>query len=170
MKILSRRFITSLVLCATLWFVIAEFEADSVPFGIPVIAIAALTMSTLTRVRDLRLSPFHAVYFAAFFLWNSVSGGIDVARRALSPSLPVDPGFIEFRSRISAESARVFFCHVVSQTPGTYVADFTDDGLLIHALNRSQSIEQNLRTLETRVARLFGVPLKGDGEAEEGSS
>lgn len=169
MKILSRQNLTSLVLCTTLWLVIAEFEPSSVTLAVPVIAIAALTMAGLTRVQGLRLSLVQAVYFAMFFLRNSVAGGLDVARRALSPSLPVDPGFIEYPLRIPAGPARVFFCHVVSQTPGTYVADFTDNGLLVHVINRSQANEPNLRQLETRVARLFCVPLEGDRKAE-GSS
>lgn len=169
MKIVSRRYLASLVVCAALWAVIAEFERDSVAFGIPVIVVAALCMAGLTRVRGLRLSPVHAAYFAAFFLWNSVSGGIDVARRALSPSLPVDPGFLAFRARIPAGPAHVFFCHVISQMPGTYVADFTDEGLLIHAISLSQTNEPNLRKVEARVARLFRVPLAADAE-ENGSS
>lgn len=166
MQLLFRQYVVSAIICTALWFVVAGYDPASLTVGIPTIVIATLAMAGLTGTGDVQFSFIQAPYFALFFVRSSVAGGIDVARRALSPSLPVDPAFIEFVPRIPPGPARVFFLHVVSQLPGTLIADSTQEALLVHVVSRSQPNEPRLRKLEEHVARLFRVGLDSTPEPE----
>ena len=86
---------------------------------------------------------------------ESLRGGIDVARRVLSPRLDVAPGFLTYRTRLSGPQARLLFVNSVSLLPGTLAADLQDDRLTIHALDSDAEFAEDLARLETAVARVY---------------
>jgi multicomponent Na+:H+ antiporter subunit E len=64
--------------------------------------------------------------------------GVDVARRALDPRLPLRPGFVTYAPRLPPGGARDAFCALASLMPGTLPADTNEDGtLLVHCLDRT---------------------------------
>ncbi len=52
---------------------------------------------------------------------------IDVARRALSPSLPVNPGFVKVPSECKTEYGRAMLANSITLTPGTITMDITEE-------------------------------------------
>ena len=70
-------------------------------------------MATVGRVEP--------IPFAGYFLRESLRGGWDVARRALSPALPMSPALVRFLLRLPPGSARWLFCNTISLLPGTAV-------------------------------------------------
>jgi multicomponent Na+:H+ antiporter subunit E len=86
------------------------------------------------------------------FLWQSVSAGIDVARRAFLPSMPLQPGFIEYRTGYRRGPSRNVFASITSLLPGTLVVRDDEQGLLYHALDLSQPVADQLAAEETAVS------------------
>jgi multicomponent Na+:H+ antiporter subunit E len=105
--------------------------------------------------------------FAPWFLLQSIRGGIDVARRAFAPSLPLEPGFLRYPSRLPEGPARVFFVNCISLLPGTFSADLEDDVVRVHLLAELDRGPSRLAALETRVARLFNVAEPPEPTPEE---
>jgi len=106
--------------------------------------------------------------FVPFFLLQSFRGGIDVARRAFSPSLPLSPAFLHYQIRLQEETARVLFVNTISLLPGTFSADLTDRELTVHLLSADEDARAQLAALEVRVARVFSDSLptpEGQGGA-----
>jgi multicomponent Na+:H+ antiporter subunit E len=100
------------------------------------------------------------VRFTPYFLWQSILGGIDVARRVFHPSMPLATGFLEYPLRLRHPSARVFFVWTVSLLPGTVVSELDGRGVQVHALDvRTLPIREKLKELEEHVAALFGEQL-----------
>jgi multicomponent Na+:H+ antiporter subunit E len=95
--------------------------------------------------------------FIPFFLWQSLSSSVDVARRALSPELPLNPRFLAYHLRLPAGSARVFFVNVVSLLPGALSVELQDEQLVVHVLDSKAAVLDELQSLEEAVATLFGV-------------
>jgi multicomponent Na+:H+ antiporter subunit E len=149
------RFMKHLAFSFMLWLVVTGGDADSLVVGIPTVLFAALTMSWLERPESTRWKFAQIIPFALFFLRSSLMGGIDVARRALLPALPIDPGFVQFAMRIEPCPAQVFFINAVSLLPGTLSAGLQGNQLCVHVIDKSQPNEVNLRELERQVARLF---------------
>lgn len=144
-------------LLASLWWTLAGGAAWA--FGAPVVLLAVGASVALQPTRTVRLDPVALARFAGFFVLRSVRAGIDVARRALSPSLPLAPALIDFRLRLPQGPSRVFLANTLSLLPGTLSADLSGEWLQVHVLDEHLPIEPELRAAEARVAALFGQTL-----------
>ena len=144
---------------ALLWWVVSE-GAGSWAFGIPVILLAAATARFLQPVRGMHLRPVALIRFLGFFLYESLRGGVDVSRRALSPRMPLAPAMVEYRLRLPAGAPQVFLVDTLSLLPGTLSTDLRDDVICLHMLDAGMPIERELRRVEAHVAALFGVELR----------
>jgi multicomponent Na+:H+ antiporter subunit E len=87
------------------------------------------------------------------FLWQSVRAGVDVACRALSPGLPVQPGFVSCPLGFGPGLARNTFATITSLLPGTVPCDEVDGVLVYHCLDLAQPIVEQLWEEERRLAR-----------------
>lgn len=124
-------------------------------FGLAFIGLGALTGATLTPARYYRWNPWRLLVFLGFFLHQSWLGGWDVARRALSPALPLDPCRIVWTLRLPPGQPRTLMVSVVSLLPGTLSVDLHGDTLRVHSL--AGDPKPGLAALEDAVARLFGL-------------
>lgn len=148
-----------LLLTLLWWLLNAEQNASSWLIGVPVILFAAFLSFKLTPFVSWRWSFAGALHFGLFFLQQSIHGGIDVARRAFDPRLPLNPAFISYPVRLPTVAARVCFMDVISLLPGTLTAELKMDELTIHVLDDNASVRANIQKLEEKVAGLFSLPL-----------
>lgn len=148
---------------AILWWVLTSGNVSSLSFGLPLsIAAGALSLALAPpRATGFRLGGL--IPYAIHFATRSVAGGIDVARRALAPSMPIDPVLIEYPVRLSGRAPRLIFANTISLLPGTLSARFKNGALQVHALDDNQQARGELMLLETKVATLFGQDLAGGG-------
>lgn len=137
------------------WLALTEGRIDGLIVGVPVTMLATLTIYWLRGPSPLAPRLAQLIPFALFFVGNSLLGGIDVACRALLPRMPIEPGFVQFRTRIEHESARVFFANAVSLLPGTLSARLDGCEIYVHVLDTSQPTKPSLQKLENRVILLF---------------
>jgi len=87
------------------------------------------------------------------FLWQSVRAGVDVAHRALTPSLPLQPGFVSCPLGFGPGLARNTFATITSLLPGTVYCDEVDGVLVYHCLDTEQPVAKQLWEEERRLAR-----------------
>ena len=141
-----------------IWLVLTgdDFIA-SLPFGIPCLAMACWLSMKLRgpQGRDIQIGPLF--FYFPYFLYKSVVSGIDVMGRVIDPRLPIDPGFVEFRLSLPKGNPRVFLADIITLLPGTISADLDGEKIIIHALDKSMASQAEIRGLEIKVARLFGV-------------
>jgi multicomponent Na+:H+ antiporter subunit E len=101
---------------------------------------------------------------APHFLWQSVLAGLDVARRAFDPRLPLEPGFVECPVEFPPGFTRNTFAAITSLLPGSVPCGETRDGLTYHCLDvRLPNVEQ-LKREERLFARAL---IAGDGHAAQ---
>ncbi|MCV2353357.1 Na+/H+ antiporter subunit E [Paucibacter sp. B2R-40] len=97
------------------------------------------------------------------FLWESVRGGLDVAKRAFSPSMPLKPGFVECPMSFPPGLARNTFASITSLMPGTVPVAASDGSLLYHCLDVTQPVVESLCAEQRLLARAFV-----EGQSQEG--
>jgi multicomponent Na+:H+ antiporter subunit E len=66
-------------------------------------------------------------YCLCVFMIELAKANIDVARRALSPKLPVNPGFVKVPSDMKSEYGRSMLANSITLTPGTITMDVTEE-------------------------------------------
>jgi len=96
------------------------------------------------------------------FLWQSLVAGVDVARRAFSPRLPLAPGFVDYPVRLPRGSARNAFELISSLMPGSVPTDETDARIEFHCLDAQQPVVEQLAAEEQAYARAL-VPGRRHG-------
>jgi multicomponent Na+:H+ antiporter subunit E len=160
-----KRALVRLVLFALLWVIIAGSSASSWVIGAPTVLLAAWVSVRLStnrtnqpglRARLIDLSLIGTLRFIPFFLKESLMGGIDVARRVLRYRVQVDPGFVDYRPRLTDQRAQVAFLNSISLLPGTLSADMRDGLIKVHALDVSSDLKPALERLEHVIGCLFG--------------
>jgi multicomponent Na+:H+ antiporter subunit E len=139
-----------------LWWLLSDGETSSWLVGIPVVSAAAWASHRLGAVRFGSLSWLGLSRYVAFFVWESILGGIDVARRVIAPRMRISPGFASYQIRLRQNGARLLFANSVSLMPGTLAADLRGDCLEIHALDIGSDFSHELRRVEAAVGRVFG--------------
>jgi multicomponent Na+:H+ antiporter subunit E len=140
---------------ALLWMILTEGDLRS-PLLSAAFVLAAASASLalkLPSARRWRLWPVFSL--AAYFLGQSVLGGMDVARRALAPSMPIEPALVRFELALPVGFSTVLFAWLVSLTPGSAAAHIEGRTLTVHVLDTRMPVERTLRELERRVAAVF---------------
>jgi multicomponent Na+:H+ antiporter subunit E len=97
----------------------------------------------------------HLPTLVAYFLWRALVGGVDVARRALSPAMPLEGHLVEYDSRLGDERARVLFAWMIGLMPGTACVGLEGSALTVHVIDRRAYDADDLRALEIRLAAVF---------------
>jgi len=151
-----------MALLTGLWWIIVQGQADAWLVGLPAVALATLASAKLSGHGLPRVSLFGLFGFVVLFLRESVSGGIDVARRTLTPKLHIRPGFRRYRLHLDDPLGRVLLINCISLLPGTLAADFDGNHVDLHMLDSRVNPEPELLRLEQVIAGTFGVTLETD--------
>lgn len=142
-------------LLAVLWFALtglAEWR-----FGVVAIALALAASHWLAPMQLTRFSLPGLARFLPYFVAQSVVGGIDVSRRALTPGPPLAIHDGRYAISLPSGQARTVFIGAISLLPGTLAREFDGDAVWVHSIAGDPSA--SLARLEQRVADLFGMPL-----------
>lgn len=142
---------------ALLWWALSEGDTYNLWFAGIVIVAATLGSLALQPVTGFR--PWHLGGVLVFFVRESISGGIDVARRAFSPSMPINPGFTEIDLRLPDGPSRVFLANLLNITPGTVSVELLPGSLRIHMLDVEMPLEPKIREMEQLMASLFSLQI-----------
>ena len=138
-----------------LWVVLIGL--DPLDLAVGVFTAAAATWTSLRLLppgsHRLRLAALPAL--ALRFVWQSVVAGVDVARRAFAPRMPLRTGFVSYATRYPRGTARNAFASLTSLLPGTVPARDDEHGLLYHCLDVEQPVAEQLAAEEEAVARVL---------------
>lgn len=142
---------------ALLWYVLTDGDTASWVVGVPTV-LAAAAVGLAQRGMPWRLRLSGAVRFAAFFLAESLKGGLDVALRVVHRRVRIAVELLDYELYLLREPPeRDLFVLCVSLLPGTLVASIEEHHLVVHVLDVGAPVRQDLARLERAVAGLFGV-------------
>jgi multicomponent Na+:H+ antiporter subunit E len=72
--------------------------------------------------------------YLPWLLWQIVLSGLHVAYVVLHPKMPIQPGFIRFRTALPHPLAQLTLATSITLTPGTVTIDVQGDEFVVHAL------------------------------------
>ncbi|MFU8804134.1 MAG: Na+/H+ antiporter subunit E [Bradymonadaceae bacterium] len=161
-------FVMRLAMMSVGWVVLTGGDLSSWTIGVPTVLLTTALSMSLVRPGQSRWHPGALMRFVPFFVGRTISGGVDVARRAFAPSLPIDPALLPYPLRLPPQSAAtIFFVNIISLLPGTLCAEIKGDELLVHVVDRESLFLEHLGELEALISDLFGEPLQKTRSARE---
>jgi len=87
------------------------------------------------------------------FLWESMLGGVYVARRAFHPRMPLSPGFVTCPSSFPPGFARNTFATIASLLPGSVSVGEAEGVLFYHCIDDASPMVERLWKEERLLAR-----------------
>ena len=135
------------------WWVLAEGDLKE-PWLISVGVGAAVVFSMFLfppvfhgwRIRKV-------LAFIPWFIWNSILGGIDVARRSLSKDMRLEPKVVKIQLH-HGEIPSLLLAWVVSLLPGTACVQWRGSGMSIHILDEKSDPLPKVQELERKLSEM----------------
>ena len=140
-----------------LWLVLAGGNpVDLAPGAVAALAATWVSLHLLPP-GAISVQPASLARFTFRFLRQSMVAGVDVARRALDPRLPLHPGFVVYHPRLPPGPSQHMFTTLMSLLPGTVpTGPAPGSGLLIHCLDVEQPITTQLAAEEALFSAVLG--------------
>ncbi len=99
------------------------------------LVVASFAFKTFTDKGLSFLKPkkiFYIIKYLFVFVKALIIANFDVARRVLSPSLPINPGIVVYETKLKNDTAKVILANSITLTPGTLTVDIVENNLFIH--------------------------------------
>ena len=153
-------FLSSLLL----WILLTgSVETEELGAGLLVASVvSAASGPHLAVLNGLKLNPAVPLYifnYLVYFFIALVRANLDMARRILSPSLPINPGVVEVETSLESPLGRMLLANSITLTPGTLTVDLKEDRLLIHWINVPEGID--VATATRHIAAGFEQRISG---------
>lgn len=92
------------------------------------------------------------------FLVAVVRSNLDVALRVLAPTLPINPGIVRVKTRLTSRLGRLLLANSITLTPGTISVAIHGDEIFVHWINVSSSdVEESTRKIVSDFERYLEV-------------
>jgi len=139
-------FVSLFIVIFFIWLILTNSLAIS---EIVVGLIASLTIAGIFKkhsfIRFDRKISLRTLLFAFIYIpvltWEMIKANIDVARRVLTPSLPLNPGFVKVKTDLKGNISKLTLANSITLTPGTLTLDVEEDILYVHWID-VKSIEE----------------------------
>jgi len=100
------------------------------------------------------------IVYILVFIRELLKANFDVARRVITPSLPINPGIIKFKSNLKSDYAKMVLANSITLTPGTLSIDIIDDTFYVHwidvkSTNPEQAYKDVAETFEKILLKIF---------------
>lgn len=146
---------TALLLLA--WWALTEGDRAAVAFGLAAAPLVAMVSLRFFPPTGWRLRWVPALAFIGYFLMKSLAAGVDIARRLLSPRLPLNPGYLSYTTSLPAGSPRWLLANTLSLLPGTLSVTLRGSQLELHCLDTALPVREDVALTERRIAAMFSL-------------
>jgi multicomponent Na+:H+ antiporter subunit E len=155
------KFIATFITFISVWILLNGLVLSEVIAGVIVSAILAAMLSKYTNFEvnakfPLLVVKFVFIYIPVFVI-KLVLSNIDIARRVLTPKIPLKPGIVKLETDLQGEMGKLVLANSITLTPGTLTVD-VGDGLYVHTV---EVVGQTKEEHKENVSSAFENILKG---------
>jgi len=139
----AKNLFVSFVILMIAWLLLT-WTLDPVLLSIGIVlstTLAVIFCSNCDLFESINLTPKAFAYtfiYLFVFMIELIKANIDVTRRVLSPSLPINPGIVKVKTKLKSKMARLILADSITLTPGTFTLQVEDDTFYIHWINVEQ--------------------------------
>lgn len=147
-----KRFVTTVIIYFIFWLAYTTSLApDEIIIGVILSTLLSLftykSFSQKNPDNNIVVRVINLFKYIPVFIIEMVKANLDVARRVINPSLPINPGIIKIPTNLKSDYAKLFLANSITLTPGTLTLDVIDDQLYIHWIDvesTDEKIQKNL--------------------------
>lgn len=160
-----KSFIVSFIILMLIWLLLTG------TFNIPMLITGIVSASVISLIMCRRCTVFKGMKFTLsallytfvylfVFIAELIKSNLDVARRVLSPSLPINPGIVDVKTKLKSPMARMILTNSITLTPGTLSVDIIDDTIFIHWIDvssedRDEATKKIVKRFENIISKIY---------------
>lgn len=131
------KFIYTFLIMFVIWLAFTtSLEPAELITGVIVSLVIAAFSDRIFSCCGLRpLMPIKILYFIQYFfvfMIALIKSNFDIARRVVSPKLPINPGIVKFETKLTNSFARLVLANSITLTPGTLTMDVINNKFYVH--------------------------------------
>ena len=143
------KYFTAFITLLLVYLLLAGFQVDEVILGsIISAALAFILVKYINFSIDIflpwKLVKFVFVYLPVF-IWKLILANLDVARRVLSPKIPLNPGIVKIKTDLKGDIGKLTLANSITLTPGTLSIDVENDYIYVHTIDVKGKTEEEKR-------------------------
>jgi len=159
-----KKFVSTFVVLLVIWLFLTSFNLSELIVGFLVsIVLAGVIAGLVDYEFDLSIVyklPLFVVVYVPVFVYKMFLSNIDVARRVLTPKIPLNPGFVKIPIDLKGDVGKLTLANSVTLTPGTLAIDSDDENLYIHWIDIKGKNEKDYKkhvtgTFEKILGRIY---------------
>ena len=156
-----KRYISSFIVIFITWILLTGIDTSELILGFVVSLVLSYIISDIVGFEFTlgsipKIFKFIFVYIPVF-LFELIKANIDVAYRVLSPSMPINPGFVRIPTNIKSEYGRLILANSITLTPGTISIDVSDDSVYIHWIDvKGKTNEEYMENVSSSFEKILG--------------
>ncbi|OAA28430.1 cation:proton antiporter [Kosmotoga arenicorallina S304] len=162
---MTLKFLSVFVLTYLLWigFTISVAFSELV-MGVVVALIVAIVTARYSKLNIGIDFPIRALKFVfgylPVFIVAMVKANLDVARRVLNPSLPINPAIVKVPVKLKGEISKLTLANSITLTPGTLSLDLDKEGIYVHWIDKKSDNPEEIKkaivgSFERRIGGIF---------------
>ncbi len=137
-------------------FVVQELILGAIVSLVLTFIIAKYVNYEINIKLPLRLLQFIFVYLPVF-IWQLVLANIDVAKRVLSPKIPLNPGIVKVPTELKGDFAKLTLANSITLTPGTLSIDVDGENIYVHTVFvKGETEEDKRKNISSPFEKLLG--------------
>lgn len=153
------------VILMIIWMLLTSWNIQEIIAGaITSVLIVLLTLKLEPVLGAIRLTPksiAYSILYVFVFIQELIVSNLDVARRVLTPSLPINPGFVMVNTRLKSKIGKLVLANSITLTPGTLTAEVRGSHLYIHWIDITEdkiegATKEIVRKFEKYLEVIFG--------------
>jgi len=137
-------------------------------------AVSCLLVAWISQRMDIVDREEHPVHvrpvkLIGYFFWlckEVVKSNLDVAKRILDPSLPINPRLLKVRTSQGTELGQVIYANSITLTPGTVSIDLQGHEIEVHALSPEHADALLDGEMDRRISAIERPHLDGPGAGD----
>jgi len=139
-----KNILVAFFLLISTWFLLnGKYDLVTLGIGILVSLFIAIVFCGKCEIfSEMNFTPKGIMYFFTYifvFLGELIKSNFDVAKRVISPSLPINPGIVEVETKLKSKLGRMILANSITLTPGTLSIKVEEDTFFIHCINVEHS-------------------------------
>lgn len=155
------KYLTTFVTLLLVYLLLAGFQVDEVILGSIVSAALTLIMVKYINLQVDILFPVKLVKFVFIyipvFIWKLILANLDVARRVLSPKIPLNPGIVKVKTDLKGDLGKLTLANSITLTPGTLSIDVEEDYIFVHTVDvKGKNESENQANISGSFEKILG--------------
>ena len=101
---------------------------------------------------------YATIMFIFVFLGALIKANLSITKRVLSPSLPINPGIVQVKTKLKSKVGRMVLANAITLTPGTFTLELNGEDLFIHWVNvKSGETEESTKEIVSSFEKYLEV-------------